>query len=332
MRILHGVFTRSLFGSERYAADLARLQCQFGHEVHIAVDPRSRLPQLLPDGVTVHALPWFLRRWRLKALLKRLQPDIAHAHLSAACKALGAITARPPAVATLHVGYKPRQHDRLDGLIALTDTAAVRTTGFRGLITRIWNWSPRLPDSGPDARAAVRRELGIADDAFVIGFIGRLHPSKNPQLLVDAYRAAGLKNAALVLAGDGPERADVEKRAAGDATIHILGLRSDAARLYQAFDLLVLPSRFEQVPLVLMEAMASGLPIAASAIESIAEFLPVPPAQLFANEDAAALAAVLQAEAARGQRREIYDRTPFDPETQARKIVAFYENVIATRK
>ncbi|BCW87460.1 D-inositol-3-phosphate glycosyltransferase [Alphaproteobacteria bacterium SO-S41] len=332
MRILHGVFTRSLFGSERYAADLARLQCQFGHEVHIAVDPRSRLPQLLPEAVRVHALPWFARRWRLKALMKRLQPDICHAHLSAACKALGALTQRPPAVATLHVGYKPRQHARLDGLIALTDSAAARIADFKGRVTRIWNWSPRLPDPGADPRGTVRRELGIAGDAFVIGFVGRLHPSKNPQLLVEAYRAAGLKNAALVLAGDGPERADVEKRAAGDPTIHVLGLRTDAARLYQAFDLFVLPSRFEQVPLVLMEAMASGLPIAASAIESIAEFLPVPPAHLFPSEDAQALAAVLNAEAARAQRREAYDMTPFNPETQAAKIMTFYDTVRAAAR
>lgn len=332
MRILHCVFTRSLFGSERYAADLARLQCQFGHEVHIAVDPRSRLPDLLPAGVTVHSLFWFARRWRLKALLKRLQPDIVHGHLSAACKALGAVTARPPAVATLHVGYKPRQHARLDGLIALTDSAAARIAGFKGFVTRIWNWSPRQPDPGPDARSAARRELGIADDAFVVGFVGRLHPSKNPQLLVDAYRRAALSGAALVLAGDGPERADVEKRATGDRSIQILGLRTDAARLYQAFDLFVLPSRFEQVPLVLLEAMASGLPIAASAIESIAEFLPVPPAQLFPNEDGAALTAVLKSEAARGARRETYDLTPFDPETQAAKIMTFYETVLAARR
>ena len=329
MRILHGVFTRSLFGSERYAADLARLQCQFGHEVHIAVDPRSRLPELLPEGVTVHALPWFLRRWRLKALLKRLQPDICHAHLSAACKALGAVTQRPPAVATLHVGYKPRQHARLEGLIALTDSAAARIADFKGLVSRIWNWSPRLPDPGSDARSAVRRELGITDEAFVIGFVGRLHPSKNPQMLIEAYRAAGLEGAALVLAGDGPERADVEKRAAGAPTIYVLGLRSDAARLYQAFDLFVLPSRFEQVPLVLMEAMASNLSIAASAIESIAEFLPVPPAQLFPSEDTAALTAVLKAEVTRGQRRETYDMMPFNPETQAAKIMTFYETVLA---
>ena len=327
MRILHCVFTRSLFGSERYAADLARLQRQMGHEVHIAVDPRARIQEILAPGITVHRLPWFARRLRLKRLLAALNPDIAHAHLSAACKALGAIAGRPPAVATLHVGYKPKQHARLDGLIALTDSAAARIRDYRGKVVRLWNWAPAMADPGPDARAAIRRGLGVGGGTFVVGFVGRLHPSKDPQTLVRAFRAAGMADSTLVLAGEGPERAELERLAAGDPAIRLLGYRTDAAALYRAFDFFVLPSRFEQVPLAVLEAMQAGLPMAVSNIESLAEFVPAPPAHLVPPGDHAALAAILAAERAKGQRRESYDLSPFDPEAQAARTMAFYAAV-----
>lgn len=328
MRILHCVFTRSLFGSERYAADLARLQRQMGHDVHIAIDPRAEVQTILAPGITVHRVPWLARRMRLKRLLAVLRPDIVHAHLSAACKALGAIAGRPPAVATLHVGYKPRQHARLDGLIALTDSAAARMRGYRGKVVRLWNWAPAMADPGPEARAAVRRELGLGPQTFLVGFVGRLHPSKDPQTLVRAFRAAALDDAALALAGDGPERADVERLAAGAPAIRVLGYRTDAAALYRAFDLFVLPSRFEQVPLAALEAMQAGLPMAVSNIESLAEFVPAPPAHLFRPGDHGALAAILAAERAKGQRRETYDLSPFDPAAQAARTMDFYASVV----
>ena len=234
MRILHCVFTRSLFGSERYAADLARLQRQMGHEVHIAVDPRAEVQTILSPGITVHRVPWLARRLRLKRLIATLKPDIAHAHLSAACKALGAIAKRPPAVATLHVGYKPKQHARLDGLIALTEGAAARIHGYRGKVTRLWNWAPAMADPGPEARAAIRGELGVGPQTFLVGFVGRLHPSKDPQTLVRAFRAAALADSMLALAGARPGPARVGGLAAGAPAIRPRRHRTRAATV-QAF-------------------------------------------------------------------------------------------------
>lgn len=333
MRILHCVFTRSLFGSERYAADLARLQLQNGHEVHIAVDPRARIAEIVVPGVTIHRVGRLFRRWRLARLIRRLQPGIAHAHLSAACKALSGLGALVPAVATLHVGYKPNQHARLAGLIALTARAEddARRAGFTGRLAKIWNWAPAAADPGPDAGAAVRESLGIAPGAFVVGFVGRLHPSKDPETLVRAFKAAALPGAALLLAGEGPERPALEQLVAGDPAIRLLGYRTDAPALYRAFDLFVLPSRFEQVPLAILEAMNAGLPMIVSNIESLAEFVPAPPAHLVPPGDPATLAAVLKAEHLMGRHRQAYDLTPFDPRGQAAKIEALYEAIVAAR-
>ncbi len=329
MRILHCVFTRGLFGSERYAADLARRQAELGHEVHIAVAPGARLPEILDRRIVVHRIGRLLRAWRLKKLIARIGPDIAHAHLSAACKALGAIADRPPAVATLHVGYKAHQHGRLDGLIALTASAAASAEAFHGPTALIWNWAPETAPPPPDAREATRAALGIAPQTYVVGYVARLHHSKNPQLLVRAFKAAALDDAVLLMAGEGKERAEVEALAAGRPDIRILGYRNDAPFLLRAIDLFALPSRFEQQPLVLLEAMTAELPLIATSIESIAGFLPAPPARLFPDEDEAALVALLRRERSLGQRRQPYDMAPFRAETQVARILDFYEQVIA---
>ncbi len=329
MRILHACLTDNLAGSERYCADLANRQASMGHEVHVAVARGSRIPALLAPGVVAHPVGRFLRRIALTRRIRALAPDMLHAHLSAACKAFGGMRVRPPAVATLHLRYKPHQHARLDGLIALTDRERARIEGYAGLTARIWNWIPDLPEPEARARDAVRAELGVAPRTFLVGFCGRLHASKNPAFLVRAFRAAGLDDAALAIAGEGPERAALEREAEGDPRVRLLGFRRDVERLYRAFDLFVLPSREEPFSLVLLEAMSAGLPIVATTTDGPSEFLPCPPATLVASDDDGALIAALRAARARGQAREVYDLSPFDPHARVADVIAFYEAVRA---
>ena len=80
----------------------------------------------------------------------------------------------------------------------------------------------------------------------------------------------------------------------------------------------------EAAPAIL-EAMRAELPMIVSDIESLAEFVPAPPAHLVPPGDAAALAALMAAEHRLGRRRQPYDLSPFDPARQAAKIRAVYE-------
>lgn len=146
-----------------------------------------------------------------------------------------------------------------------------------------------LPMFRPDCsvRAAVRAELGIPDSAFVVGHIGRMVPSKNHRRLLSVFRAVldVEVDSVLVLAGDGPlmGQAREEAEALGvTERVHFLGQRSDAARLYQAFDAFCLPSVYEGLPVVSIECQASGTPILASsevsreaAMSSLMEFEPL---------------------------------------------------------
>ncbi|MBP6013206.1 MAG: glycosyltransferase [Alphaproteobacteria bacterium] len=116
----------------------------------------------------------------------------------------------------------------------------------------------------PGGRHEARQALGLADDMFVVGWTGALRPEKNVPRLLRAV--ADLPSSTrVVLVGDGGERSRLEQTArdcglAGRALF--LGMRSDVAALLPAFDVLALSSDTEQMPVVVIEAMAAGLPIA----------------------------------------------------------------------
>lgn len=116
----------------------------------------------------------------------------------------------------------------------------------------------------PTARRETREELGIAEDTFLIGHVGRFMPQKNQAFLIDvlADLLPNRPNTMLAFVGDGPDRADVQQHAEelGVADyVLFLGQRSDVNRLYQAFDVFCLPSRYEGLCLVGVEAQRAGL-------------------------------------------------------------------------
>jgi glycosyltransferase involved in cell wall biosynthesis len=115
---------------------------------------------------------------------------------------------------------------------------------------------------------SLRPELGLASDDTVIGYVGRLVPIKDLPLLVQAFSrvAAGDDRVHLLIAGDGPGRAELIDlcRALGiSARCHLIGWRDDLARLYATCDLVALTSVTEGTPVALIEAMAAGLPVVA---------------------------------------------------------------------
>lgn len=129
-------------------------------------------------------------------------------------------------------------------------------------------------------RADLRRSWGAEPETVVIGIVGRLTRRKGHHDLLQAVEPLaaepGLPPWVLVVVGEG-EEAD-RLRAQGAALeragrLRWLGQKDDAPRLMRAFDLLTLPSTMETMPLTLLEGMAAGLPIVASAIYGIPELV-----------------------------------------------------------
>jgi len=118
------------------------------------------------------------------------------------------------------------------------------------------------------AREAIRVELNIMDK-FVIGHVGRFMKQKNHTFLIDVFKQIHMQdsNAVLLLVGEGEleqaVRDKVERLKLADC-VFFLGIRSDVHKLFSAMDVFLLPSLYEGLPVVGIEAQSSGLPIAAS--------------------------------------------------------------------
>lgn len=115
-----------------------------------------------------------------------------------------------------------------------------------------------------EANQQIRGKLGIARDALVLGFVGRLAAQKNPLFLVDVFASVHRKcpHAKLLVVGDGEWKGAMQDRArkAGvPEDIFFVGAQADPAPWYSAMDVFLLPSLFEGLAIVLPEAQAAGV-------------------------------------------------------------------------
>lgn len=128
------------------------------------------------------------------------------------------------------------------------------------------------------AEPAGRDSLDIPRDSKVILFVGRLDPQKDPLFMLKVFEriASQTDDVHLVMVGEGVLEAQVNsqiRRSAFANRAHRFGWRDDIPELLKTSDVLVLPSRWEGMPNVVLEAAASGTPVVASAAEGIAEIL-----------------------------------------------------------
>ncbi len=216
--------------------------------------------------------------------------------------------------------YSPR---RLDAVIAISGTVldAMVRSGYPA--DRI-----QIAPSGVDVAALARIPAEPAFRAaygtdFLVGGLGRLAPKKNWMLMVRAAEILSRESfpAQWVIAGDGPDRAELEgaiQQAGLAGRFHLLGFRADSTRLLRQFDLLCFPSRMEGASVTVREAMALGVPVVAADAPGVVESLaghgwiagrgdPVAMANAIRIALQDAPARQVRVEAARRHARENYD-------------------------
>jgi glycosyltransferase involved in cell wall biosynthesis len=130
------------------------------------------------------------------------------------------------------------------------------------------------PFAKPPTDRPLRSELGLAAKAFVVGIVGRLAPVKDHELFLRTARlvAERRRDAHFVVVGGGPREPELRSLAADlglDGRVHFLGFRTDLPRIYAGLDVLALTSRHEGTPLSLLEAMAAGCPVVATAVGGV---------------------------------------------------------------
>ena len=114
-------------------------------------------------------------------------------------------------------------------------------------------------------RKKIREELGIPEETIVVGHVGRFAVQKNHRFLLDIFKRFNeqYKDSRLLLIGDGELRVEMENKCSNmdlNDKVIFTGVRKDVPELMQAMDVFVLPSLFEGLSLVLVEAQAAGLP------------------------------------------------------------------------
>ena len=141
------------------------------------------------------------------------------------------------------------------------------------------NFVQNVPSDQIDQSQA-RERFGLPGKRFLFGVIGRIQfCQKSQEFLVRAFarNISRLPGSALVVIGSGPDEVALHQLVAqleNAEHVHIIPWQSDTAAIYSALDALVIPSRFEGVPLVMIEAVQAGLPVIASDVDGMSENLP----------------------------------------------------------
>lgn len=332
MRIAHLLLTSRFAGSERHALELAAAQAEAGHEVRLVI--RRKAAQDRPDAIAhrvdprvgVEVVDDWLARWPAKRqaakFVRRWRPDVAHAHLGSACKALKGLDGTCLRVSTLHIEYKPQHHAHLDGLIAIAPWQLdAIPMPLRGCSVQIDNWTVPVAHS-PGARERLRTEHGIAADAFVFGALGRVEHSKGLDVLVEAFARAAIPGARLVIVGQGRAFDGVRSRAAPDVVMP--GFTDRAHDWLASFDVFVSAARSEPFGLVFLEAMSHGLPVVATASQGGSYLAPLFGRPAVPVDDVDALARALVDAHAAGRRRVDYPMQRFERGARVAEVEAFY--------
>lgn len=281
MKVVQLLPSFAMGGAEVFAVTLGEALRAAGHEVHLVVlsdagPLRSRLGAAWDGRVTVvpkrarfdaTVLP------RLVAVLRHLRPDVVHAHLFTALAwgAVASAAARVPAfVYTEHAA-----HDDEYPYLAHVRRA------LSPLVSAVVGCSPAVMERLERDRLAPGVSAHLVGNGIVvagrpratldgvplrIGTVGRLVAIKGQAWLVRAVarvRDAGV-DVRLVIVGDGPLRAELEaeRETLGlGEVVELAGAQSDVDRWMAGFDLFVLPSLSEALPMTLLEAGAAGLPM-----------------------------------------------------------------------
>lgn len=301
-RVLFVSTSTTVGGAEKTLFNLATLLDHVAFQVAgvVSLKPEGDYGRRLREaGVKVETLGASSARPRdakaLAAIIDRERPDIVHALMYQAIQVARLAKAKVATpfklVSSPRVNYRTRstltlafdrwQKDRDDLLISECQASAdflVKQQGYdakkvkvirNGIETAGW------PASKTD-RSQHRLELRLGANDLLVGAVGRLDAQKGFDVLVEAMAQLKTFPIRCVILGEGPARAQLEglvRKHQLEKSVWLLGERADVPAWLSAFDVYALPSRWEGLPNALLEAMALGLPVVASAVDGVPEVL-----------------------------------------------------------
>jgi len=286
-------------GAEVLLRDLVRGLSGDRYRVSVCYStPGPMVPEIEALGVPMTRLPRLARvdpllLLRMCQTIRKDPPQVVHTHLFKS-DFHGRLAARmcgvPVVISTLHnsdawaknalfgklYGATSRFADRLIAVSEEVREFAIAHTDVESeRVTTIPNGVPLQKFSDQEeAGMGLRRELGIAGDAPLIGIVGRLMPQKDHETFLQAavqiHKA--LPQARFLIVGDGPLRDDLTARSAAlglEGPVLFCGLRKDIPAIMAAIDLLVFSSRWEGLPVTLLEGMAAARAVVSTAVGGV---------------------------------------------------------------
>jgi len=295
--ILVGLFPpKWLAGTEIATYNLADHLARRGHEVHVITSHDAGLPELSEEsGFSVHRIAWpkirfigIVAFWAKICLeIQTIKPDVFHAQ-SLLCGIPAVVAKKFLKIPYVVWGqgsdiYLPGRFTRMTSKSILQNADAVLalTEDMKQKMREICDRDISVVPNGIDLK---RFEISSGEkkegSAKTIIFVGRLHPVKGVQYLIEAMATVHqqMPNVKLVIVGDGVERARLEElteRLNLNDCIQFAGQVSQESipRLMHQADVFVLSSLSEGLPVVILEAMAAGLPIVATKVGGIPDIV-----------------------------------------------------------
>jgi glycosyltransferase involved in cell wall biosynthesis len=248
-----------------------------------------------PVGLGLNGRPSGRHLLIVRRHIRAQRPDIVHTHLGTS-DLLGGLAAKSlgiPAISTIHgvkqrpVGVLPRLKSTIFSLsqrycaarvIVVSDCARraylAHSPGMNRRVVRIYNGADLTPSPGSGAR--VRRELGVKPEELLVGMLSALRPEKGHDLAIQtiALLRERFPNLRLLIVGQGAYATQIAELTAplGDRVI-LAGLRTDVADVLDALDVCIHPSYMDAFPTTLIEALATRVPILATAVGGIPEII-----------------------------------------------------------
>tara|TARA_B100000579_G_C22820010_1_gene850048 strand:- start:945 stop:1982 length:1038 start_codon:yes stop_codon:yes gene_type:complete len=282
MRVAQIMLSSEFGGAERSFTDISVCLKQLGHEVLAIGSKRSKaLDKLQSSGVKTKRVScygsWdFFTTKSLKKILSQFKPDIVHCHLARASN-LGGSAAKDleiMVVAKTHNLVNPKYYKNIN-IIVVTTEAQRRHLEAEGVSSHRLRKIPNFSSvkSGP-----LKKPLSEKDGLLRVAALGRFVKKKGFDTLLEAYASLSKEefNVKLKIGGDGPERKALKKLAV-DLDIYkgveFTGWVENVAEFLKGSDLFVLPSREEPFGIVILEAMAAGIPIVTTKTQGPLEIL-----------------------------------------------------------
>jgi len=336
MKIMHTILSRGFAGSERTVAQMASAQ-SVKHDVTVVLKRGHRdrngvsITQWIHPRVRIVEVGNWFQRGGLARAIETHAPDVIHAHLRRSTKLLAKIRPAAPTIVTLHITVNGPHFADMDGIVCIAQWQREHIPkDYRGRVFEIPpGYVPHHRLTPPQVEA-LRRELGVQPHEFLIGGVGRLTPKKGFDVLIEAFKHAGLADAKLVILGEGRERKRLQRMSG--ANVSLPGFRANIKDYYQAFDLFVCPSRAEPFGFVLLEALDAGVPVAASDALGPAEVLAKYPGSLFPVGNVGALAGLMRYYYSARLPRAPQDLQPYALDIVCEQTEAAYRELIEARR